>query len=504
MGAEHGATTSTFPFDESMAVYLRATGRAAIAELCERHAAELRADPEVESGAVEAFDRVIEIDLDRLEPHLNGPHSPDRAMPISEVAARVRAEGWPAELKYALIGSCTNSSYEDMSRAAEVVSSAAALGVQLTSPLLITPGSDQIHNTIERDGQLETFRRHGATVLANACGPCIGQWKRSDVRSGEPNSIVNSYNRNFPGRNDGSADTLSFIASPEIVAALALAGRLGFDPLHDTLPGAGGPVRLPVPGPAAHGGLPEAGFAPGLAGFDPPASEAEADAVAVAIDPASDRLQALAPFAAWDGRDFVDLLVLLKAVGKCTTDHISPAGPWLKYRGHLDNISNNMFIGANNAFSSKPGTGLQVLTGERELPLPQIARAYRAAGLSWVVFGDENYGEGSSREHAAMSPRLLGAKAVIARSFARIHETNLKKQGILPATFVDPADWDKVRADDRVSVLGLVTLTPERPLTVVLTHADGTQDRFEVAHSLDDEQIGWIRAGSALNAFAAA
>jgi aconitate hydratase len=502
MGAEHGATTSTFPFDAKMATYLRSTGRAEIADLAEKHAEELRSDPEVDGDADKFYDRVVEIDLDTLEPHLNGPHSPDRAMPISEVAKHVEEEGWPDELKACLIGSCTNSSYEDMSRAANILDSAGDLGIELHSPLLISPGSDQIHNTIERDGQLEVFRENKATVLANACGPCIGQWKRTDISTGDVNSIVNSFNRNFRGRNDGNRDTLSFIGSPETVAALALGGRLSFNPLTDTLEGKDGPVKLPVPTEIPNEGLPEKGFAAGLAGFDSPAAESDAGDVSVAIDPKSERLQVLEPFAAWDGKDYEGLPVLLKAVGKCTTDHISPAGKWLKFRGHLDNISNNMFIGAVNAFSDEPGTALDVLTGEKNVNISDLAREYKKQGLGWAVFGDENYGEGSSREHAAMSPRLLGAKVVVARSFARIHETNLKKQGVIAATFVDPADYEKIQAKDRVAVVGLTELAPEKNLTIVLTHEDGSEDRFEVAHTLNAEQIEWFKAGSALNAFA--
>jgi aconitate hydratase len=501
MGAEHGATTSTFPFDESMATYLRATGRAEIADLAEKHAAELVSDPEVDGNADQFYDRVVEIDLDTLEPHLNGPHSPDRAMPISEVAKHVEAEGWPDELKACLIGSCTNSSYEDMTRAAEIMKAAAGAGVSLQSPLLVSPGSDQIHNTIERDGQLATFRENGATVLANACGPCIGQWKRSDIKTGDVNSIVNSFNRNFKGRNDGNRDTLSFIASPETVAALALAGRLSFNPLTDELEGKNGPVLLSVPQPAPNEGLPAKGFEAGLAGFDTPVPVSECDDIDVVIDPTSERLEVLEPFDAWDGKDYEGLPVLLRAVGKCTTDHISPAGKWLKFRGHLNNISNNMFSGAINAFSDEPGTALNVLTGDRNVNIPDVARAYKAQGLGWAVFGDENYGEGSSREHAAMSPRLLGAKVVVAKSFARIHETNLKKQGVIGATFVDNADYEKVQAKDRVALRGLTTLAPEENLTIVLTHEDGSTDEFEVAHTLTAEQIEWFKAGSALNAF---
>lgn len=502
MGAEHGATTSTFPFDETMATYLRATGRAAIADLAEKHADELRADPEVENHADQFFDRVIEIDLDTLEPHVNGPHSPDLAWPLSKLAEAVRKESWPDEIRYGLIGSCTNSSYEDMERSAEVIRNAARVGVEaLAKPLMVTPGSDQIYNTITRDGQITTFEKAGATVLANACGPCIGQWQRSDIAPNETNSIINSFNRNFRGRNDGNRETLSFIASPEIVCAITLAGRLSFNPLTDTLPGKNGPVKLPPPAPAANEGLPNQGFEPGLAGFEDPVPEDEADSVEVAIDPKSQRLQVLKPFEAWDGKEFQNLPVLLKAVGKCTTDHISPAGIWLQFRGHLDHISDNMFSGAINAFSDTPGTGVDVFTGEKGISLSKLARRYKAQSQPWVVFADENYGEGSSREHAAMSPRFLGAKLVVARSFARIHETNLKKQGIIAATFVDPKDYDKVQAEDRVSFYGLQQFTPGKPLSLVLTHKDGSIDRFDVNHSFDAEQIEWFKAGSAMNAF---
>ena len=500
MGAEHGATTSTFPFDHNMAIYLRATGRGDVADLASAHALELQADPEVEADPGRYYDRVIEIDLDTLEPHVNGPHSPDLAWPISQISAACQREGWPEKLSYALIGSCTNSSYEDMSRAAAILDQARALGVELKSSLMVTPGSDQIHNTIERDGQLASFEAAGATLLANACGPCIGQWTRDDIEMGDVNTIVNSFNRNFRGRNDANRETLSFIASPEIVAAMALAGRISFDPLHDQLDGANGPVLLPTPQPVDHDGLPPAGFVPGLAGFESPASESQAAALDVAISAHSERLQRLEPFAAWDGRDFDGLPILLKAVGKCTTDHISAAGKWLRFRGHLDNISNNMFLGAQNEFAEQPGHGVDLLSNTRDVLLPEIARAYKAAGLDWAVFGDENYGEGSSREHAAMSPRFLGAKIVIARSFARIHETNLKKQGVIPATFVDAADYDRAKFDDRLAVRGLADLAPGQPLHVCLRHADGSEDHFDVAHTLTREQIGWIRAGSALNA----
>lgn len=503
MGAELGATTSVFPFDERMAVYLRATGRAELAELAERHRHLLAADPEVEERPEEFFDQVIEIDLSTLEPHVVGPHTPDLARPISRLGAAVREEGYPSELSAALIGSCTNSSYEDLSRAADVARQAAARGLKARVPFLVTPGSEQIRATIERDGQLAAFEAIGATVLANACGPCIGQWRREPAAGGTApaqgrNSIVTSFNRNFPGRNDGSRETLAFIASPEMVVAFALAGRLDFNPLTDELEAPDG-SRFRLAPPAAAPEVPEAGYAGGESGYlEPPA---ERRGIELRVDPGSERLQILEPFAPWDGRDFVDLPLLLKVKGKCTTDHISPAGPWLRYRGHLDRISDNMFLGAVNAFTGEAGRTLNLFTGERG-PVAQVARDYKARGVRWVVVGDENYGEGSSREHAAMSPRYLGAAAVIARSFARIHETNLKKQGILPLTFVDPGDYEKVRETDRISILGLAELAPGREVTARLRHEDGSEETIRLRHTLSQEQIAWFRAGSALNLIA--
>ncbi len=496
MGAEHGATTSLFPYDERMGAYLRATGRAALADLAEASRDLLVADPEVERDPAKFYDRVVEIDLTTLEPHVVGPHTPDLARPVSRLGEDVRREGWPVELRFALIGSCTNSSYEDIGRAADVARQALAKGLRMRAPLMVTPGSDLIYETIRRDGQLADLEAVGAIVLANACGPCIGQWQRDDVKKGERNSILTSFNRNFPRRNDGSADTFAFIGSPEVVVACALAGRLDFNPLTDTLENARGEaVKLDIPAQADE--LPRRGFAPGMGGYVAP--PADGAGVAVSVKPDSDRLALLDPFAAWDGGDLIDLPLLLKAKGKCTTDHISAAGPWLKYRGHLDRISDNMFLGAANAFTGESGRTRNLLTGETGLPVPQVARAYKAAGLRWVVVGDENYGEGSSREHAAMSPRHLGAAAVITRSFARIHETNLKKQGVLPLTFADPADYEKVREDDRIAITGLAGLAPGEPLTAVLHHADGTRDACPVRHTLTVEQIAWFRAGSALN-----
>jgi aconitate hydratase len=496
MGAELGATTSVFPFDSRMATYLRATERADVAALAERHAEHLVPDPEVLDDPKRFYDELVEIDLDTLEPHIVGPHSPDRARAISRLAAEVRDNGWPAQIKATLIGSCTNSSYEDMRRAAHIALQGMKAGLRAKMPFLVTPGSERIYQTIKRDGLIEIFEKMGGTVLANACGPCIGQWKRSDVGREEANTIVSSFNRNFPGRNDGSAATLSFLTSPEIVTALAFAGTLEFDPVHGALAAPDGHAVRFTPPEAEE--LPRAGFARGEEGFEAPAADGES--VAVEIAPHSDRLQVLQPFPAWDGKDFVDLPILVKTKGKTTTDHISPAGRWLLYRGHLDKISDNMFLGAVNAFTGEPGKGTNVLTGERGVPFAAIARAYRAAGASWVVVGDENYGEGSSREHAAMSPRYLGGKAVIVRSFARIHETNLKKQGVLPLTFADPRDYDRFQEMDRVSVTGLKGLAPGVPVTVVIKKPDGRTETIQCRHSLTGEQIGWFRAGSALNA----
>jgi aconitate hydratase len=494
MGAELGATTSIFPYDARMALYLAATKRGAIAELADARADLLRADPEVEADPERFFDEVIEIDLSRLEPHVVGPHTPDLARPVSRLAADVAEHGYPDRLSSALIGSCTNSSYEDLERAADVARQARAAGVRARTPLWVTPGSEQIHRTIQRDGQMEDFEAIGAVVLANACGPCIGQWKRDDVKPGEENSIINSYNRNFRRRNDGNAATSSFIASPEIVVAYALAGRLSFDPLRDEIEG-GASFRLAPPAPAPD--VPRDGFVDSDEGYAAP--PADRGSVRVEVSAESERLQLLEPFPAWDGRDFEGLPLLLKARGKCTTDHISPAGPWLRFRGHLDRISDNMFTGAVNAFTDKTGEGLDLLSEERGVAFAAIARHYAADGLRWVAVGDANYGEGSSREHAAMSPRLLGCATVIVRSFARIHESNLKKQGVLPLVFADGADYEKVREADRVSIIGLADLAPGRDLDAVFRHDDGSEDAVRVRHSLNDDQIRWFRAGSALN-----
>ncbi|MEZ5170425.1 MAG: aconitate hydratase [Acidimicrobiia bacterium] len=497
MGAEIGATTSIFPYDRRSAKYLAATGRSELAMLADSHAEFLCADPDVDDDPGRYFDRVIEIDLDLLEPHLVGPHTPDLDRPISEVKEAAETEGYPIRISSALVGSCTNSSYEDIGRAAHVARQASAAGLTVQSPLLITPGSEQVRATIERDGLLADLEAIGATVLANACGPCIGQWKRDDIEEGERNTIVSSFNRNFPRRNDGNAQTLSFIGSPETVVALALGGRLDFDFLRDTLTAPDGTdVRLEAPSADE---LPSAGFDTGESGFVAPADDPSSVAVVVPDD--SDRLELLQPFAAWDGGDIRGMRVLMKSEGKTTTDHISPAGPWLRFRGHLTNISGNLFTGVNNAFAEKPGHGIDVRSGE-EVPLPDLARSYKEAGIEWVAVGDENYGEGSSREHAAMEPRYMNGRVVIARSFARIHEANLKKQGVLALTFADPADYDKVRVDDTVDILGLETLAPDAPLRVRLNHSDGSTDEFDTTTTLSPEHVEWFKAGSALNAMA--
>ncbi len=499
MGAEIGATTSVFPFDDRMAAYLDATERAELTQAARQHQNNLMADPEVLEHPESYYDEVIEINLSELEPHLVGPFTPDLAHPISRMKEDVEKEGYEDTVSAALIGSCTNSSYEDIEKAAHVARQAAAKGLKAKADYMITPGSEQIHTTIARDGQLEALEYLGGKVLANACGPCIGQWKRHGMPEGQKNSIVTSFNRNFARRNDGNTGTYAFIGSPELVTALAIAGRLSFNPLTDTLINdKGEAVKLDPP---EGDELPRNGFEKGRDGYISPVEDGSA--VEVKVDSQSERLQLLTPFSPWDGNDIEDLPVLLKAKGKCTTDHISPAGPWLKYRGHLDNISNNMFIGATNAFTGEIGKGTNVLTGETGQDFSAIARDYKSKGVSWCVIGDENYGEGSSREHAAMEPRHLGCKVVLTRSFARIHETNLKKQGVLPLTFVDPKDYDRIQEQDRLSVHGLQDLAPGRNLMVVITHADGTQESFEVAHSMSEMQIEWFKYGSALNRIAA-
>ena len=498
MGAEIGATCSVFHYDDAIARYLKATGREELADLADHFAEHLRNDPEVDADPDRFYDRVIELDLSELEPHLVGPHTPDLDRPISEIRAAVASEGYPAEISAALVGSCTNSSYEDIGRAANVARQASAAGLRVKTPLLITPGSEQVRATIERDGLLADLEAIGATVLANACGPCIGQWQRDDISKGDTNTIVSSFNRNFPARNDGNPATLSFIGSPETVTAMALTGRLDVDFVRESITAPDG-AEVHLVAPVADE-LPSRGFDRGESGFLAPATDPSS--VAVVVSPTSERLELLTPFEAWDGKDYTGLRVLMKAAGKCTTDHISPAGQWLRFRGHLTNISGNLFIGVNNAFTpGESGTGVDVRDGEH-VGLPDLAKRYKEAGIAWVAVGDENYGEGSSREHAAMEPRYMGGKAVIVRSFARIHEANLKKQGVLALTFADPADYDRVEVDDALDITGLAELAPGRPVKLVLHHADGTTDEVTTTHTMSEEHIGWFRAGSALNLLA--
>ncbi len=500
MGAELGATTSIFPYDQRMAKYLAATGRGELAGLADRYVHLLVADEEVAAHPHDHFDRIVEIDLSALEPHIVGPHSPDRARPISRLAAEVKDERnrFVETLSAALIGSCTNSSYEDMSRAADVAEQARAHGVKAAVPFMVTPGSEQVRATIERDGQMASLKTIGATVLANACGPCIGQWRRAQDMVGVPNTIVTSYNRNFPMRNDGQATTMNFIGSPEIVTALALAGTLSFNPVTDTMTGADGrPFRLAPPRAAPE--VPARNFDRGHSSYVAPPEDGSRIELSVAPD--SERLQLMEPWPAWDGQDFLDMPVLMKTKGKTTTDHISAAGPWLRYRGHLDRFSDNMFMGATNAYTGETGKGLNVVTGERGQAISATARHYRAHGIRWVVVGDHNYGEGSSREHAALSPRLLGGVAVIVRSFARIHESNVKKQGLLALTFSDPAHYDRIREDDRISLVGLRDLAPGQPVTCIVHHADGASETLSLKHSYGGSQVEWFKRGSALNLF---
>ena len=498
MGAEIGATTSLFPFDSRTADYLRSTDRAQIAELAEANAEHLRADDGVEDARHEIFDRVIEINLSELEPAWVGPHTPDLRNTVAEIRDFMEDQDYPLHVTNALIGSCTNSSYEDMSRAANIARQAAEAGLELRAPLLVTPGSEQIRATINRDGQIAAFESAGATVLANACGPCIGQWKRDDLEGDEQNTIVTSFNRNFPGRNDANRNTLAFIGSPELVVATAFAGQLGFDPRSDAIATDGGEFRFSAP---TGDELPTDGFDSGDEGFIAPPEDGSG--VDVIVSPESDRLQRLTPFDAWDGNDYTYMSLLLKTQGKTTTDHISPAGSWLRFRGHLENISGNLFSGGVNAFSGETGATLNQITGQDAQPISEVARAYKDAGIRWVAVGDENYGEGSSREHASMEIRWSGGYVVIARSFARIAETNLKKQGILALTFSDPSHYDLVGQLDRLSVLGLNGFAPGRPLTLRIDHEDGSSDDVSVNHSYTEEQITWFQAGSALNKIAA-
>lgn len=494
MGAEIGATTSTFGYDESMSRYLSATGRADVAAAADAVKEHLTADPEVYANPDKYFDQVITIDLNTLEPHVNGPFTPDLATPISKMKEAAAANNWPTKVSVGLIGSCTNSSYEDISRAVSLAKQVAEKNLKSKAEFSITPGSEQIRFTIERDGFIDTFNKIGATVYANACGPCIGMWARAGADKKERNTIVHSFNRNFAARQDGNPNTLAFVASPELTTALAIAGDLTFNPLTDTLTNENGEqVKLDAP---TGDELPTRGFAVEDAGFIAPA--ADGSGVEVKVNPTSDRLQLLAPFAAWEGTDLKGLKLLIKAKGKCTTDHISMAGPWLKYRGHLDNISNNMLIGAVNFFNEKTNSVKNQLTGEYG-EVPAVQRAYKAAGIGSIVVGDENYGEGSSREHAAMEPRFLGVRAVLVKSFARIHETNLKKQGMLALTFVNKDDYNKLQENDVVDILGLTTFAPGKNLTLQLTHADGTTESFEVAHTYNEQQVEWFKAGGALN-----
>ena len=499
MGAELGATTSTFPYDESMARYLKATGRGELAELAEQYRHLLASDPECEANPEQHYDQVVEINLSELEPHLVGPHSPDRARPISRMAQELQQDGnLVDEISSALIGSCTNSSYEDMSRSADVAEQAKIHGIKSAVPFMVTPGSEQVRATIERDGQMQSLKDIDATVLANACGPCIGQWRRVGDPVGRPNTILTSYNRNFPARNDGEASTMNIIGSPEIVTALALAGRMSFNPLTDTLTGADGQAFRLDP-PKAAPDVPPRDFDRGESSYeDPPEDGSD---IELTVAPDSERIQLLEPWPAWDGEDMPDMPVLVKTKGKTTTDSISPAGVWLRFRGHLDKFSDNMFMGAINAYDDVAGKGKNVATGETDIGFSRIARDYKAKGIKWVAVGDFNYGEGSSREHAALSPRLLGAAAVIVRSFARIHESNLKKQGLLALTFPNPDDYDRIQEDDRISLVGLQDLAPGKPVECIVKHADGSSETLQLNHSYGESQIAWFRLGSALNLF---
>ncbi len=494
MGAEIGATTSTFGYDESMSRYLKSTGRADVAEMADKIKEHLTADPEVYANPEMYFDQVIEINLSELEPHLNGPFTPDLATPVSKMKEAAAANNWPTKVEVGLIGSCTNSSYEDISRAVSLAKQVAEKGLKTKAQFTITPGSEQVRYTIERDGFLKTFDQIGATVFANACGPCIGMWARMGAEKQERNTIVHSFNRNFAKRADGNPNTLAFVASPELVTALAIAGDLTFNPITDTLINEKG-EKVKLDPPTGYE-LPPAGFAVEDAGYQAPA--VDGSAVQVKVSPASDRLQLLEPFAAWEGTDLNGLKLLIKAKGKCTTDHISMAGKWLKYRGHLDNISNNLLIGATNFFNDKTDNVKNQLTGEYG-PVPATQRAYKAAGIGSIVVGDENYGEGSSREHAAMEPRHLGVRAVLVKSFARIHETNLKKQGMLALTFANKDDYNKILEDDSIDIEGLLAFAPNKPLQIVLNHADGSKETIQANHTYNGQQIEWFKAGGALN-----
>ncbi|MCZ8228839.1 aconitate hydratase [Flavobacterium sp.] len=499
MGAEIGATTSTFGYDDAMRRYLAATGRQDVVDAADAVASYLTADPEVYANPEHYFDQLIEINLSELEPHINGPFTPDRGTPVSKMKEAAAANGWPIKVEWGLIGSCTNSSYEDMARAASIVEQAVAHGITPKAEFGINPGSEQIRYTIERDGIIATFEKMGTKVFTNACGPCIGQWDRAGADKGEKNTIVHSFNRNFSKRADGNPNTHAFVTSPEMVAALAISGRLDFNPLTDSLLNDNGePVKLNAP---FGDELPKRGFEVDDTGFQAPAEDGSK--VQIVVSPTSDRLQLLAPFEAWDGKNITGAKLLIKAFGKCTTDHISMAGPWLRFRGHLDNISNNMLIGAINAFNQKANEVKNQLTGSYDT-VPAVQRAYKAARIPSIVVGDHNYGEGSSREHAAMEPRFLGVKAVLVKSFARIHETNLKKQGMLALTFNNELDYDKIQEDDTFNFLDLTEFAPGRPLKIEVVHAEGSKDMILANHTYNESQIGWFVAGSALNLIATA
>ena len=495
MGAEIGATCSVFPYDERMETYLKYTNRENIAQLANQNKESLVADAEIETNPEKFFDRVIEINLSTLEPHIVGPHTPDLVRSITELSDDVTSKGYTDPISVALIGSCTNSSYEDMSRAASLAEQAKSKGIKAKIPLLVTPGSEQIRGTIERDGQMDSLKDIGATVLANACGPCIGQWNRPELEKDQQNTIVTTFNRNFPGRNDGRRSTLNFIGSPEMIIALALGGRLSFNPLKDDLIASDGTkFKLEPPKPAPE--VPEDGFVIPEGIFVAPPENS--NNIEVLIDPNSKRLQLLKPFSKWDGKDFENIPIMVKAKGKCTTDHISPAGAWLSLRGHLDNLSDNMLLGAVNAFNDQVGQGKNILNNNQE-SFSQIARQYKENQMRWVIIGDNNYGEGSSREHAAMSPRFLGCAAVITKSLARIHETNLKKQGILALTFSNPDDYEKILEDDKISLLELNELAPDKQVRCIISHSDGNKDEILLNHSYNKSQIEWFKSGSALN-----
>jgi aconitate hydratase len=498
MGAEVGATTSIFPFDEKMAAYLEKTNRADVAKLARKNTNVLKADDDVYANPEKYFDQVIEINLSELEPYINGPFTPDRAWKVSNMKDAVVENNFPEKISIALIGSCTNSSYEDIDRSANIARQALSKGLKAKAQFIITPGSEQVRATIERDGQLQTLTEFGGTVMANACGPCIGMWKRMDIKTGEKNTIVNSFNRNFAKRNDNNPETYSFVASPELVTALAISGSLSFNPATDFITNENGEhVKLDPP---FGDELPAKGFLKDTKGYLAPSKNGFN--TKIKMPPNSERLQFMEPFRPWDKKDFIDLPLLLKVKGKCTTDHISPAGAWLRYRGHLNNISKNMFLGAINAFNGNAGEAKNLFTDEYK-PVHEVARDYKKDGIGWIVVGDENYGEGSSREHAAMEPRFLGGKAIITKSFARIHETNLKKQGMLPLTFANPSDYDKIQEDDRLSLVGLNDFARDKQLKLIVKHKNDSTDVVMLNHSFNSGQIEWFRAGGALNLIAA-